>query len=123
MAARTPPRRRAAAPCAATRCAADLAFNHHDKLVAEAQHTIQSLLADPLGNHGASWMITGAQTTAVTDVRRDDVEDYKVWLAARPRAGGGTITAETHRQRIRTLRSSSRGSSSGTGRTRRPATR
>jgi len=50
-------------------------------------------------------MITGAQTTAVTDVRRDDVEDYKVWLAARPRAGGGTITAETHRQRIRTLRS------------------
>jgi site-specific recombinase XerD len=37
-------------------------------------------------------------------VRRDDIEDYKVWLAARPRAGGQAITAETHRQRIRTIR-------------------
>jgi hypothetical protein len=27
-----------------------------------------------------------------------------VWLAARRRAGGGTIEAETHRQRMRTLR-------------------
>jgi site-specific recombinase XerD len=53
----------------------------------------------------AAWMITDAGITAVTDVRRDDIEDYKVWLAARPRAGGGTIKAETHRQRIRTVRS------------------
>ena len=37
-------------------------------------------------------------------MRRDDIEDYKVWLAAQPRAGGKTITAETHRQRIRTIR-------------------
>jgi site-specific recombinase XerD len=41
---------------------------------------------------------------AVGDIRRDDIEDFKVWLAARPRAGRGTITAETHRQRMRTIR-------------------
>src|SRR2546429_616081 len=49
-------------------------------------------------------MITEAGLAAVGDIRRDDIEDYKVWLAAQPRAGGQTITAETHRQRIRTVR-------------------
>ena len=52
----------------------------------------------------ARWMITDAGLEAIAAVRRDDIEDYKVWLAAHPRAGGQTITAETHRQRIRTVR-------------------
>ena len=52
----------------------------------------------------ARWMITDAGLEAIAAVRRDDIEDYKVWLAARPRAGGQVITAETHRQRIRTVR-------------------
>ena len=52
----------------------------------------------------ARWMITDAGLEAIAGVRRDDIEDYKVWLAAQPRAGGRTITAETHRQRIRTVR-------------------
>jgi site-specific recombinase XerD len=52
----------------------------------------------------ARWMITEAHLTAVGDIRRDDIEDYKVWLAAQPRGGGQTITAETHRQRMRTVR-------------------
>jgi site-specific recombinase XerD len=52
----------------------------------------------------ARWMITEAGLEAVSDIRRDDIEDYKVWLAARPRAGGRTITTETHRQRMRTVR-------------------
>src|SRR5262249_50397533 len=52
----------------------------------------------------ARWMITEAGLAAVGDVRRDDIEDYKVWLAAQPRGGGQTITAETHRQRMRTVR-------------------
>jgi site-specific recombinase XerD len=52
----------------------------------------------------ARWMITEAGLAAVGDIRRDDIEDYKVWLAARPRAGSWTITAETHRQRMRTVR-------------------
>ena len=52
----------------------------------------------------ARWMITDAGLTAVGDIRRDDIEDYKVWLAAQPRPGGQTITAETHRQQMRTAR-------------------
>jgi hypothetical protein len=52
----------------------------------------------------ARWMITDAGLGSVAAVRRDDIEDYKVWLAARPRASGKTITAETHRQRVRTVR-------------------
>jgi site-specific recombinase XerD len=52
----------------------------------------------------ARWMITEAGLAAVGDIRRDDIEDFKVWLAARPRAGRGTITKETHRQRMRTVR-------------------
>ena len=52
----------------------------------------------------ARWMITDAGLDSIASVRRDDIEDYKVWLAAQPRAGGQTITAETHRQRMRTVR-------------------
>lgn len=52
----------------------------------------------------ARWMITDAGIAAVGDIRRDDVEDYKVWLAVQPRSGGRVITAETHRQRMRTVR-------------------
>ena len=52
----------------------------------------------------ARWMIAEAGLAAVGDIRRDDIEDYKVWLAARPLAAGRTITTETHRQRIRTVR-------------------
>jgi len=52
----------------------------------------------------ARWMVTEAGLTAAGDIRRDDIEDYKVWLAAQPRGGGRTITAETHRQRMRTVR-------------------
>ncbi len=49
-------------------------------------------------------MITDAGLGSIAAVRRDDIEDYKVWLAAQPRAGGGTITMETHRQGMRTVR-------------------
>ena len=52
----------------------------------------------------ARWMVTEAGLAAVGDIRRDDIEDYKVWLAAQPRGGGQTITRETHRQRMRTVR-------------------
>ena len=52
----------------------------------------------------ARWMIADAGLDSIAAVRRDDIEDYKVWLAAQPRAGGQAITAETHRQRMRTVR-------------------
>ena len=52
----------------------------------------------------ARWMITDSGLDSIAAVRRDDIEDYKVWLATRPRVGGRTITMETHRQRMRTVR-------------------
>ena len=52
----------------------------------------------------ARWMITGTAIAAISQIRRDDIEDYKVWLAAQPRGGGQAITKETHRQRMRTVR-------------------
>jgi site-specific recombinase XerD len=52
----------------------------------------------------ARWLITDAGLDSIGAVHRDDIEDYKVWLATRPRPGGATITAETHRQRMRTVR-------------------
>jgi hypothetical protein len=30
----------------------------------------------------ARWLVTEAGITAIADIRRDDIEDYKVWLAA-----------------------------------------
>jgi site-specific recombinase XerD len=61
-------------------------------------------VADSALRQLARWMITEAGLAAVGDIRRDDIEDYKVWLAARPRGGGQAITAETRRQRMRTVR-------------------
>jgi hypothetical protein len=72
----------------------------------------------------ARWMITETGITAAGDIRRDDIEDDKVWLAAQPRAGRRTITAETHRQRMRTVRQFSGADHRGrTGPAPRPATR
>jgi site-specific recombinase XerD len=51
----------------------------------------------------ARWMTADAGITAVGDIRRDDIEDYKVWLAGRP-GHRGRLSAETHRQRLRTVR-------------------
>jgi site-specific recombinase XerD len=52
----------------------------------------------------ARWMI-GAGLDSVAAVRRDEIEDFKVWLANKPHPRGGTISPETHRQRLRMLRS------------------
>lgn len=54
----------------------------------------------------AQWMITEAAVDSVAAVRRDDIEDFKVWLANKPHPRGGTISAETRRQRLRMVRSS-----------------
>ena len=52
----------------------------------------------------ARWMVTDAGITAIADVGRDDIEDYKVWLAGQHRSAGQVISRETHRQRMRTVR-------------------
>jgi site-specific recombinase XerD len=40
----------------------------------------------------------------VADVSRDDVEDFKLWLASRRGSKGERLAPNTHRQRLRTLR-------------------
>ena len=54
--------------------------------------------------HLARWMTDEAGLRSAGDIRRDHIEDFKAWLAARPRGGGRVITRETHRQRMRTVR-------------------
>ena len=51
----------------------------------------------------AQWMLS-AGLFSVAAVRRDDIEDFKVWLAHKPHPCGGTISPETHRQRLRMVR-------------------
>jgi site-specific recombinase XerD len=54
--------------------------------------------------HLARWMVTETQLRSVGEIGRDHIEDFKVWLAARPRGRNRVITRETHRQRMRTVR-------------------
>jgi hypothetical protein len=49
-------------------------------------------------------MVTGAQITAIAGAGRDDIEDYKVWLAGRRRPAGQVISRKTRRQRMRAIR-------------------
>ena len=42
----------------------------------------------------ARWLVTDARITVVADISRNDIEDYKVWLAAQHRAAGQLIAEE-----------------------------
>ncbi|MGH2477820.1 MAG: tyrosine-type recombinase/integrase, partial [Candidatus Limnocylindrales bacterium] len=50
------------------------------------------------------WLITHTDVDAVAGIGRDDIEDFKVWLAQRTVPGGKKLSPNTHRQRLRTLR-------------------
>ena len=52
----------------------------------------------------ARWLLANTSVVAVADVSRDAIEDFKVYLAARPGIRGGSLTENTQRQRLRTLR-------------------
>jgi len=52
----------------------------------------------------ARWLTTNTDIIAVADIRRDDIEDFKVWLAARPGVAGKRLSSNTHRQRLRMVR-------------------
>ena len=67
----------------------------------------------------ARWILASTGIEAITEIRRDDIEDYKVWLARQP-GNNGTLSANTHRQRLRTLRAFS-GADHRVGLARRPA--
>jgi site-specific recombinase XerD len=51
----------------------------------------------------AGWALANTGIESVAQIRRDDIEDFKVWLSARP-GMKGSLSANTHRQRLRTLR-------------------
>jgi site-specific recombinase XerD len=50
------------------------------------------------------WLIAHTDIDTVAGIRRDDIEDFKVWLAGRPGVGGKKLSGNTHRQRLRMLR-------------------
>jgi site-specific recombinase XerD len=52
----------------------------------------------------ARWLLDNTQVHAVAEISRDDIEDFKVWLAHRPGAKGQTLAPNTQRQRLRMLR-------------------
>ena len=52
----------------------------------------------------ARWLLANTSVIAVGDVTRDAIEDFKVYLAERPGLRGGSLSENTQRQRLRTLR-------------------
>lgn len=52
----------------------------------------------------ARWLVSSTRVVSVADIGRDDVEDFKIYLAGRAGVKGGQLSANTHRQRLRTLR-------------------
>ena len=59
--------------------------------------------ADSALRQFARWMITQTAITSVGAIGRDDIEDYKAWLAGQPGVKG-RLSPETRRQRLRTIR-------------------
>jgi site-specific recombinase XerD len=51
----------------------------------------------------ARWLLDHTDIRSIADIGRNDIEDFKVWLASRPGVDGH-LTANTQRQRLRTLR-------------------
>jgi len=52
----------------------------------------------------AGWLAEHTEVTVVAAIARGHVEDYKVWLAARPGTKNQTLAKNTQRQRLRMIR-------------------
>lgn len=52
----------------------------------------------------ARWITDATDITAVADITRSNIEDYKVWLAAQPGAKTPTLAPNTQRQRLRMIK-------------------
>ena len=50
------------------------------------------------------WLVTATNITAVADIQRSHVEDYKLWLSAQPGTKTPTLAKNTQRQRLRMIR-------------------
>jgi hypothetical protein len=51
----------------------------------------------------ARWLLASTSIESVTQIRRDDIEDFRVWLSAQ-QGTNGTLSANTYGQRLRMLR-------------------
>jgi integrase len=51
----------------------------------------------------ARWILASTSIESVTGIRRDDIEDFKVWLSAQD-GTNGSLSASTYGQRLRMLR-------------------
>ena len=52
----------------------------------------------------ARWLVADTDVSAVAEISRDDIEDFKVWLAEQPGNKGTRLSANTRGQRLRMLR-------------------
>ncbi len=52
----------------------------------------------------ARWLVANTSVVAVAEVTRGAIEDFKVYLVSRPGLRGATLSENTQRQRLRTLR-------------------
>jgi integrase len=52
----------------------------------------------------AFWLLDHTDLRAIGDVRRSDIEDFKLWLVAQPGVNGDGLSQNTQRQRLRMLR-------------------
>jgi site-specific recombinase XerD len=52
----------------------------------------------------AFFLVNRTDVRTVAGISRNDIEQFKLWLAAGPGTKGGTLTANTQRQRLRMLR-------------------
>jgi site-specific recombinase XerD len=60
-------------------------------------------VADSTLRQLARWLLASTSIETIAEIRRDDIEDFKIWLS-RQRGTKGALSANTHRQRLRTLR-------------------
>jgi site-specific recombinase XerD len=61
-------------------------------------------VADNVLRQFARWLLAATSVTTAAGISRGDIEDFKLWLAARPVRATGRLSASTYRQRLRTLR-------------------
>jgi site-specific recombinase XerD len=61
-------------------------------------------VADQTLRQFARWLTTATDITSVAAIERTHVEDYKVWLAARPGQKGKLLAKNTQRHRLRMIR-------------------
>lgn len=61
-------------------------------------------VADSTLRQFARWLLDATDVRVVADIRRADIEDFKVWLAAQPGSKTPTLAKNTQRQRLRMIR-------------------